>query len=76
MGEQLCNARGETVAGPGDSIAADHPAVVACPDISRIAVFVPDPVVETAPAQTEPTIVLDPTKLAAFGRKQKPGNEA
>lgn len=70
VGEQLCNARGETVAWPGDVVAEDHPAVASCADISRIAVLVPEQVSESAPITADAPIVLDPAKLAAFGRKK------
>lgn len=77
QGQQLCNHRGEVVAESGELIDAEHPAVVACTDMSRIA-FVEPVYVEPAPVvasdadpgdEAPAVVVLDPKKLAAFGRK-------
>lgn len=78
-GQQLCDRRGEVVAESGALIADDHPAVLACTDMSRIAFKVqeskpvePAPVTvsDADPGDEAPAVVvLDPKRLAAFGRK-------
>lgn len=73
-GEQLCDSRGVLVAGSGELVAADHPALLAHPDPTRIAcrevelVDVPPAAPSDADPGDEAPVVLDPVKLASFGK--------
>ena len=75
-GEQLLDRRGNLVAGSGEIVAADHPAVLEHPDITRIAYREAElqdtaaaPAVSDADPGDEAPVVLDPVELRKFGRK-------